>query len=330
MRLADYDHATGRHCGSASLRNLANYYGWGLSEPECFGLASGLGFTFFELPDPPHKAFVGRPIYLERAFFRTLEVEHVEREGQDWTEAWQDIAGHLDAGRPVVLFADLYYLDYYDTDTHFSPHSLLAVGYDDDGVHLADSEFETVQRLPFDRLREAMTSSAVVPLRTRYLAVTEPTIGADLERAAVDATEAMAEYMFAPGDARYDPGAVGVHGLAGIQRLVSSMAEWPALPEPQWTARFASQNVERRGTGGGAFRGLQRDFFRAVDHPWEEAEVTEEMAGIADDWSTVGATLKAASESDGAAFRERLDEAAASIRALADREAALYRTILDG
>ncbi|WP_254536197.1 BtrH N-terminal domain-containing protein [Halomarina litorea] len=328
MRLPDYDHATGRHCGSTSLRNLADYYGWGFDEPTCFGLASGLGFTFFELPDPPHKAFIGRPLYLERAFFHTLGIDHVEREGQSWDEAWADIRELLDDGHPVMLFADIYYLDYYGTDTHFSPHSLLAVGYDDEGVYLSDSEFEEVQYLPTDRLQGAMTSNAMVPLQCRYLAVTDPSITTPVEDAVVAATTTMAEYMFAPDEGRFDPGTLGVQGLAGIQRLVSSMAEWPTLPDPQWTARFAYQNVERRGTGGGAFRGLQRDFFRTVEHPFGES-VTEEMAAIAEDWTAVGETLKDASESEGPDYRETVDEVAGDIRTIADREAALYREILD-
>jgi hypothetical protein len=107
------------------------------------------------------------------------------------------------------------------------------------------------------------------------------------------------------------------------------MASWMELPDPAWTARFAYQNVERRGTGGGAFRGLQRDFFRTVDHPFGD-DVTEETAAIADDWSAVGETLKAASEADDdRELREGLDEAAAAIRRLADREARLYQSILD-
>ncbi len=328
MRIPDYEHGTGRHCGSTSLRNLAEYYGWGFDEPTCFGLASGLGFTFFELPDPPHKAFIGRPLYLERAFFETLQIGYDEREGQSWEEAWTDIRARLDDGHPVMVFADIYHLDYFGTDTHFSPHSLLAVGYDDEGVYLSDSEFDELQHLPTDRLRAAMTSNAIVPLQCRHLAVTDPELGTPVEEAVVEATTAVAEYMFAPGDARFDPGTVGVHGLAGIQRLVSSMAEWPSLPDPQWTARFAYQNVERRGTGGGAFRGLQRDFFRSVDHPFGES-VTEEMAAIADDWSAVGATLKDASEAEGSDLREKIDEAAGDVRSLADREAALYQDVLN-
>ncbi|MFD1513787.1 BtrH N-terminal domain-containing protein [Halomarina rubra] len=329
MELSGYDHATGRHCGSTSLSNLARYYDWGLDEATCFGLASGLGFTFFELDDSPHRAFFGRPVYLERAFFHTLAVPHEEREGADWADAWADIRSRVDDGHPVLVFTDIYDLDYFDTDTHFAPHSLLVVGYEDDEVLLSDSEFDEPQRLPVERLRAAMNSRAMVPLNNRYITVTDPELGTDLDTAIEDATVEMARSMLRPGGGRFDPGPVGVHGLAGIQRLVSDMASWTQLPDPAWTTRFAYQNVERRGTGGGAFRGLQRDFFRTVDHPFGE-ETTQEMAAIADDWTAVGETLKEASEADDDRdLRDGIDEAAGEIRQLADREARLYQSILD-
>lgn len=329
MELSGYDHATGRHCGSTSLSNLADYYDWGFDEETCFGLASGLGFTFFELDDSPHRAFFGRPVSLERAFFHTLEIPHVEREGADWNETWTDVRARLDDGHPVLVFTDIYDLPYFDTDTHFAPHSLLVVGYEDGEALLSDSEFDEPQRVPVEALRAAMNSRAMVPLNNRYVAVNDPEIGADFDDAVETATVEMARSMLRPGGGRFDPGAVGVHGLAGIQRLVSDMASWMQLPDPAWTVRFAYQNVERRGTGGGAFRGLQRDFFRTVDHPFGD-ETTEEMAAIAAEWSAVGETLKQASEADeDRELRDGIDEAAGEIRQLADREARLYQSILD-
>lgn len=83
MQLSGYDHSPGRHCGSVSLRNLSEFYGWGFDEPTCFGLASGLGFTFFELSISPHRGFFGRPLTLERSFVRRLGVGHTEREGEE-------------------------------------------------------------------------------------------------------------------------------------------------------------------------------------------------------------------------------------------------------
>ncbi|WP_254545578.1 BtrH N-terminal domain-containing protein [Halomarina pelagica] len=369
MHIPDYEHAPGRHCGSTSLRNLATYYGWGFDEPTCFGLASGLGFTYFELPNPPHRAFFGRPPYLERAFFENLGIGYEERSGEDWATAWGEIRARVDAGDPALVFADIYHLDYFGTDTHFSPHALLVVGYgreyerereeegaEDEGdgsegdggghgseegdggshgsgteyVVLSDSEFPEPQRVPVESLRAAMTvpPDLSYPTRNRYLVVTDPEIRVPVEEAVATATEATARYMLDPRDAVHDVGAFGVHGLDGVRALAADLPGWTALPDPAWTTRFAYQNVERRGTGGGAFRGLQRDFLRTVGHPYGE-HVTEETAAIADAWTDAALTLREASEADEAELSRGLAAAGEAIEALADREEALYRSILD-
>lgn len=330
MQLSGYDHSPGRHCGSVSLRNLAEFYGWGFDEPTCFGLASGLGFTYFELPISPHRGFFGRPFTLERAFMRRLGVDYTEREGEKWETAWDAVRTHLKGGRPVMLFLDIYDLDYFGTDTHFAPHAVLAVGYEEgeDGGHvvLSDSEFPTLQTVALDSLRSAWRCDPVVAMRNRYLVVTEPEpTGFEFEDAVRGATRSMARYMLDP-DTRSEELGPGRHGLPAIRALAAELPTWSSLPDPSWTARFAYQNIERRGTGGGAFRGLQRDFFERVDHPFGD-DVTERMAAIADDWTEVGIILKAASEAEDDELQNGLEEAATEIEAIADREEALYEEL---
>lgn len=328
MQLSGYEHSPGRHCGSVSLRNLSDFYGWGFDEPTCFGLASGLGFTFFELPMDPHHAFFGRPLTLERAFMQRLGVGYTEHEGESWETAWNAVTSHLESERPVLLFLDIYDLDYFGTDTHFAPHAVLAVGYEEDEgyVLLSDSEFSTLQSLPLDSLHKAWRCDPIVPMRNRYLVVTDPEpADFEFEDAIRDATRSMASSMLDP-DASSGELGPGRHGLPAIRTLAAELPAWPSLPDPSWTTRFAYQNIERRGTGGGAFRGLQRDFFERVDHPFG-TDVTERMAAIADDWTAVGTILKTASEADEAGLQDGLEEAATEITAIADREESLYEEL---
>lgn len=348
MRIDGFDHATGAHCGSTSLRDLSDYYRWGLSEPACFGLGSGLGFAFLELPVSPWRMFIGRPLWLEAAFFENLDIPHTERRGDDWETAWNDAKRHLDAGDPVLVFVDLYYLDYYDTDTHFAPHSLLVVGYDEDAdateaphadpdagtgvAYMADSEFDEVQPLPLSSLREAWAAKDMLPLDNRYI-VAEGGPQADVGAAARDAIRETARYMLDPADASRetlgDRMGLGTHGLPGMHAFADSMADWPELEDPTWTARFAYQNVERRGTGGGAFRGLYAPF---LDELGADAGLddsfAEEMHGIADDWSSLAAVLYEASETDPSEMAPLLADAAERVHAVADREEAFYEDVL--
>jgi hypothetical protein len=106
------------------------------------------------------------------------------------------------------------------------------------------------------------------------------------------------------------------------------MAEWPALDDPTWVARFAYQNVERRGTGGGAFRGLYAPFLDELGEAAGLDELfAEEMHAIAGDWSSLAAVLYEASETDDE-MAPLLEEAAERVHAVADREERFYEDVL--
>ena len=344
MRLDGFEHAPGAHCGSTSLRNLAAYHGWGFDEPTCFGLASGLGFNYRELPESPHRMFVGRPMWLERAFFDNLGIDVTDREGEDFETAWAEVRGRLDDGDPVMVFVDLFHLDYYDTSTHFAPHSLLLVGYDEEAdateaphadadagtgvVYTSDSEFEEIRALPVSSLRAAWSSDWVVSLPNRYLVPRgDPTVETD--EATARAIHTTATYMLDTGTSRYPlwPGAT--HGLSGIRALADDLPSWADLPDPGWATRFAYQNVERRGTGGGAFRGLYAPFLERFGAAVGLEGVGDRMGAIAEGWTAVGETLREASETDDAAdLPPHLESAGESVHELADREETLYEEVL--
>ncbi|MFC6730989.1 BtrH N-terminal domain-containing protein [Haladaptatus sp. DYSN1] len=330
MHLSGYTHETGHHCGSTSLRNLSDFYGWGLSEAECFGLASGLGFTYFITDEPPYRAFFGRPVWLESAFFANLDIPHEEREGQSHEEAWAAVEAAIDGGDPVMCFVDLFYLDYYNTDTHFSPHTVLLVGYDDESVQISDSEFDEVQTLSREQFDEAWTSQAMVSLARRHIVVTDPEPRASIEQAMRQAIRTTAAYMQDPESAPWSLGGVNTaHGLPGIRRFADELPGFPdlgAFREITWTARFAYQNVERRGTGGGTFRRLYAAFLASMAEQVPELDDShgERMRQIAADWTAVGEQLKAASKAeDEADLRAQLTEIGDAVSAIATKEESL-------
>ncbi|MFC3957837.1 BtrH N-terminal domain-containing protein [Halovivax cerinus] len=343
MSRADgYAHGTGDHCGSTSLRNLATHYGWGLDEPTCFGLASGLGFTYFDLAESPHRGFFGRPLWIEDTFFDRLGVGYdlrqpgVAPDGSTDDDRWDAIVDRLRtrtaAGDPVMVFTDIYHLAYFDTGTHFAPHTLLVVGVDGDEAILSDSEFDAPQRVPLADLRSAMASDAVFDLGYRHLVVTdsEPTV--DVADAARSAIRDTAAYMLDP-DAVDRPLGRGAHGVDGLRALADDVPTWPDLPDPRWTARFAYQNVERRGTGGGTFRRLYAAFLdRLVDDlPPIDVELVDRTTTLADEWTAIGTTFESASELDAAtepAFEALLSEASESLHDVADAEERLFRDLV--
>ena len=325
----DLAHRQGNHCGSSALRDLAGYYGWGFDEPTCFGLGAGLGFSYVRQPQPPERLFFGRTSWLEAAFFETLGIEYRVSEGQAFEDAWADITEHVDDGDPVMIFTDLYYLDYFDSSTHFAPHSLLVVGYEDDRVLLADGEFGDVQALPLDRLEAALTSEHVVALQCRYLVVDDPTITVDVDDAAAVAIQETATAMLDPDAATRSAAGFGEQGIPALRQFAADLPEWDELSDPAWTARFAYQNVERRGTGGGAFRLMYADFLDSVaGRVGLPADVPGRMREVAGDWTALAEVLYEASEAEEEArLRSLLADAGDRADALADREDSLYEDL---
>jgi len=118
------------------------------------------------------------------------------------------------------------------------------------------------------------------------------------------------------------------YGLEGLKILAERLGHWGEAPDWKWCARFTYQVIEKRGTGGGAFRLLYQRFL-------EEAEETvpalrphglsASMGQIASLWSQLAGRLKEISESDTAAG---FGQAARLVSEIAAREGDFYRQVL--
>lgn len=321
--IADYPHAPGDHCGSASLRNLADYYEWGLDEAGCFGIGAGIGFEYDEF-GPASRLIMGRNEHLETGFFEHLGIAVVQQERDSKSTAWEALETWLESG-PVLCFADLYYLPYFGSDTHFGPHTLVVIDVTEDSVTISDSEFpepQTVSRTAFD---DAWSSEhGFWPLERRWLAVEtpEPTVATDT--ATRQAIESATETML-------DGGPDERGGVDAIRAFADDLPQWTGFDDLQWTARFAYQNIERRGTGGGAFRRLYGSFLETLGvNAGLDAQFGERMHRIAADWSELGAVLKDVSETaDPTEQAHLLEDASDRAGDLADREEVLFTDLDD-
>jgi Domain of unknown function (DUF4872) len=83
-------------------------------------------------------------------------------------------------------------------------------------------------------------------------------------------------------------------GLGAVERLAREAGSWPDVAEDwQWCARFGYQVIERRGTGGGAFRLMYSRFLEEAGRP--EASLAAEAAAR---WTELASAFHAASERD--------------------------------
>lgn len=332
-----FSHETGAHCGSTSLHDVATTTGWGLPEPWCFGIGGGLGFSYYRRDRSPSREFVGRTPWLESAFFDHLDVPVEERRGMDATDAYGTLRETVDEGRPVIVFVDIYYLPYFGSDVHFSPHVVVVVDADADGVTIADSEFDALQHVDREDFEAAWSSEEGFygPLDRRQLVVQadpgrDPT--QDLQRAMEAGLSAVCTGLLNPTAAYADiPDAGdGTNGIDGMHAMARELPEWRTFDDADWCTRFAYQNVEKRGTGGAAFRGLFRPFLEDAAERLDvvtDGDVAE-FRGIESNWHDVGAALKRAGLSDDAEDAQAAyEDASATLHDVADREETLFETI---
>ena len=324
--ITSYPHRTGEHCASTALRNVLAHHGNPLSEAMVFGLASGLGFFYFANDAlSPSRMFHGRTPSFETNFAASTGIALVLREEPDDARAERILRERLDAGVPVLLATDTFYLGYHHTTSHFPGHTCVAVGYDDasDRVWIADRKFPELQACSFAELRRARNAPDY-PVRctNRYgdcaegaqLAIPlERAVAAALRRTDSQMREPLAEFPGAPT------------GIAGMRALAADFASWSATPDWSWSARFAYQVIVKRGAAGTFFRSLQADFLREAAPAWPAlAPLAPRMDEIARRWVALAAPLEEQSE------RETCDpalfaEAGRQLAELADLEDAFHR-----
>ncbi len=316
-----FEHVPGVHCGSTALADVLRFYGLPLDEAACFGLGSGLDFIYVESDQlSPTRFFNGRTPSLEPTLFQHLGLD------VDWNRSetfpWSAIRQYVARDIPVFVLTDLYYLDYYKTKTHFSLHGVLVVGFDDErGVCLtADTDREGIQETSIESLRLAMSSTeGAVPLSYPWFAV-EALPEVDLSRAARRAIARTASRMVSPPDAST--------GIPAMERFVEGLPDWGELADWKWAARFGYQVIERRGTGGGAFRAMYARFLSEAQSRFGVEELRElqaswRMERIAGGWRELGKEFRRISEGQ----QPKFAAAAVLVRELLEQERQFFQDL---
>ncbi len=284
-----YVHTPGHHCGSTALRNLLAFHGVQISEEMAFGLGAGACFYYVAIEDAsPTRWFNGRTARLEETFSEltgaALQLRTFEPGDGD---AWEAARAEVDAGRPVLLLTDLYYLDHYGNSAHFPGHAVVLAGYDEEHAHLSDTGFEELQKTTrledLDRARHS--SHPAYPMAGHMFTASGTVSEEQLREAIPAAIERAAGAMVEPEYRQFS-------GLDAVERLAEEAGSWPEVAEDwQWCARFGYQVIERRGTGGGAFRLMYSRFLEEAGRA--EASLA---AAAAARWTELADAFRAASE----------------------------------
>jgi hypothetical protein len=329
VRVEGYVHRTGEHCASTALRNLLAFYGFDFSEPLIVGLGGGVGFYFLRGGGlSPTRIFHGRSATLEADFCRHTGIAFQEHMGPDDELAWTELRKRLDAGIPVPISVDTFYLPYHRTTSHFPGHRVVVVGYDDARRRfwLADRKFETDQACDFEALRRARNAPDY-PWTCLNGWVEFP----EEVRCAIPLEAAIRSALRSTADRMLSPPAGLEAGVPAMRALAAELPRWGELEDWSWAARFGYQVIVKRGSGGSFFRSLYADFLEEIATAVPavgRADLPRAMAEIAARWRAFARVLQMQSERrvcDPALFAR----AGAAMSAIADAEEAFFRRVRD-
>ncbi len=281
LQLENFQNLVGHHCSSSALRSVLHYDGIEVSEVLAFGLGSGLGFFYSVEPQgSPTRRFNGRAPDLEGNFYRFAGVP------LEWAGEWQPerVREALSEHRPVLAQTDIFPIPYYD-DAHFIGHGVAVVGLVGDEVLVADIAAEGLSKMSLQNFHDAVAPDHY-PLLTPFGYAAAPKLShLDVGRMAPRAVAKTAAYMLEPP--------TPLEGVPGIFALSDDLPNWSDLPDLAWAARFGYQAIEKRGTGGGNFRYLYRDFLQEVfPHLEVDPSLLRGFGEAGDLWRKVANLLK--------------------------------------
>lgn len=320
-------HIPGVHCGSTALRDVVTYYGYNFSEAMCFGLGGGLGFFYAKGENlSPTRMIHLRGPEMEPNFFSLIDKPTSWKYEQDENKAFEIAKEWINRDVPVLIQTDIFYLDHYRSSTHFPGHIVSVWGYDDEieTVFLADTGFEGLQTVSYDHFKKGRISKALpFPLENNWFEVNLKESILPLSKIIPEAICRNARFMI--------EGTKSIRGESGVKMVklwAEELPNWADTPDWKWCTRFAYQVIEKRGTGGGGFRWIYRDFLRESEKTipaLKEYKLSEKMDLIGEKWSEISSLLKQISENE--RDRSLFKKGSKMARELGEVEEEFYTTV---
>jgi hypothetical protein len=290
------------------LRDLTEWaeLGWGPEAPTeglVFALGGALDFVYARSARLwPQTYVVGRGGGLEEDYLARIGAGLRMHCTDDPEVGWAWVTGEIDAGRPVMVWADIAELPYLRVQLSMSRHDIVIIGYDDDHqlAFVVDNDRDTIQTVPYENLRRARSSTGFpVPTRHTTYLIDWPHTVPDLATVAGPALAASANLMRGvaagpPAIIVEDADLTGA-GVAGVQLFADDLRCWPELFDEDALAAALfglGAFIEKAGTGGGLFRVLQAQGCQHIaDFLGDEAAAAAATAArdAAKLWSAVAA-----------------------------------------
>ncbi|MFD9863265.1 BtrH N-terminal domain-containing protein [Streptomyces alboflavus] len=285
-----------QHCETTALGVLLRHQGLDLSEPMLFGLGSGLSFVYWDSKNMGFPFLGGRvkPFDLTRNLATRLGLDLTVQETTSRRKGWENVVALVEAGHPVGLQLDSYYLEYFGAQVHFGGHVVALYGYDDRLAYLVDTDQQGgAVSTSLTSLADARAARGPMTARHRSFTLTAPRNPPSPRDRIVPAITACADAFLHPPIANL--------GHRGIDKAGKLVPTWfRRTDDPRRDLPQAALLMEKAGTGGALFRNLYRDFLAECADLLDDSHLRTGLGlytEAADRWTEVAALIKEAGES---------------------------------
>ncbi|MEW1847255.1 BtrH N-terminal domain-containing protein [Nonomuraea angiospora] len=295
-KVKDVDTRGTQHCETTALGVLLRHQGLDLSEPMLFGLGAGLSFIYWDSKNMDFPFLGGRvkPFDLTRNLAARLGLELLVQETASPRRAWENVAAPIDAGHPVGLQLDSYFLDYFSSKVHFGGHVVAMYGYDDHDAYLVDTDQQGgAVSTSLTTLAQARAARGPMAAKHRSFTLTAPRNPPSPRDHIIPAITACADAFLNPPIAN-----VGHRGIDKAGKLVRTWLQ--RTDDPRRDLAQAALLMEKAGTGGALFRNLYRDFLAECVHLLDSGHLRTGLglyAEAATLWTEAAALITKAGES---------------------------------
>ena len=319
--IPDFIPFIGDHCETVTTGSLLQHAGLKISEPMLFGLGEGISFCIFTNKRAPAPFLGGRVRFEEitKSLARNLDLNVEYRQTRSRKKAWENMASFIDAGQPVGVKIDCYFLDHFSTDFHFAAHYVAAYGYNDDQVYVVDTAQQGTD------LKTSRTQFEEGRLWKGPMASNALTWTISLKSSEIDWPKVTKRAIRSNAHAYNNP-PIKNFGASGIRKAATMAPSWKhTVADAPNQLALMGLLLERAGTGGGCFRQFYADFLEEANESLNMdviSEAAELIGSSSESWSKVANCLQNFQENETA-----LDETAALLLNIAALEEEAFRML---
>lgn len=294
----------GKHCITTALKQVFEYYNYPMTEEMIFGIGSGLSFVYINLANAPMVSGRIKPFEFEKRLAERLNIEIKCKSSSKYKTVFDKTLKLLDENKPVLVYADMPYLDYLNLEeySHFGGHAVVIFGYDNESEKFyvsdrdnSDYEIRTPQGyiskdyhlVDYKQVEMARSSNhRPFPANNRYLDINFKNCKQVPPAIIFSAIKETCDNMLnAPAQ---------LLGLNGINKFSKEILKWGKFDEEKLkisgVTNYFMINSDG-GTGGGIFRRMYGDFLIQASNIVNSEEMKQlgvEYIGVSEKWDKVG------------------------------------------